>query len=132
MAGHPTTAREALAAFLDAVAGNDPDTIAACFAEDAVYTNVPQAPLVGRDAIRAMFASVADRADAVRWDVVSAGYTEGCGRLERVDHFWVGGRQVSIECNGVFEVDPATGLITSVRDYLDLGTYRERLRAATS
>lgn len=125
---HP---REVLRGFLDTVAGNDADKIAACFAEDAVYTNVQQPPLVGRDAIREMFAKVAARASSVRWDVVSEGYSDTTGWLERVDHFWIGDRQVSIECNGVFVVDPDSGLISEVRDYVDFATYRERLAAAS-
>jgi limonene-1,2-epoxide hydrolase len=128
MAVHP---RDVLRAFLDTVAGNDADKIAACFAEDAVYLNVQTPPIVGRAAIREMFAKVGARASAVRWDVVSESYSDTTGWLERVDHFWIGDRQVSIECNGVFVVDPASGLITEVRDYLDFTTYRERLTAAS-
>jgi limonene-1,2-epoxide hydrolase len=126
-----SSAREVLRAFLDTVAGNDADKIAACFAEDAVYLNVQTPPLVGRDAIREMFAKIALRASAMRWDVVSASYSDTTGWLERVDHFWMGERQVSIECNGVFVVDPESGLIAEVRDYVDFATYRERLAAAT-
>ena len=120
-----------LHAFLDAVAGNDADKIAAFFAEDAVYTNVHTPPLVGRDAIREMFAKIASRASGMRWDVVSESYSDTTGWLERVDHFWIGGHQVSIECNGVFVVAPEHGLITEVRDYVDFATYRERLAAAS-
>jgi limonene-1,2-epoxide hydrolase len=123
-------AGEVLKAFLDTVAGNDPDAIAACFAEDAVYVNVQAPPVVGRPAIREMFAKIASRASGMRWDVVSESYSETTGWLERVDHFWIGDHQVSIECNGVFVVDPASGLITEVRDYLDFATYRDRLAAA--
>ena len=124
-------AREVLTAFLDTVAGNDADEIAAFFAEDAVYTNVQAPSLVGRDAIREMFAKIASRASGMRWDVVSESYSDTTGWLERVDHFWMGEHQVSIECNGVFVVDPESGLITEVRDYVDFATYRERLGAAT-
>jgi limonene-1,2-epoxide hydrolase len=126
-----TQAREVLRRFLDTVAGNDPDQIAACFAENAVYTNVQAQPLVGRDAIREMFAKIASRSSGMRWDVVSESYSDTTAWLERFDHFWVGEHQVSIECNGVFEVDPASGLITEVRDYVDFNTYRERLAAAS-
>ena len=124
-------AHQVLTDFLDTVTSNDPDRIAACFTEDAVYTNVQTPPLVGRDAIRQMFAGIASRASGMRWDVVSESYSETTGWLERVDHFWIGGHQVSIECNGVFVVDPEQGLISEVRDYVDFATYRERLAAAT-
>ena len=126
------SAQDVLRRFLDTVATNDADAIAGCFTADAVYTNVPQPPIVGREAIREMFAKIGARSTAVRWDVVTASYSDGCGWLERVDHFWLGDRQVSIECNGVFVVDTEQGLISEVRDYLDFGTYRERMAAATS
>ena len=122
------SAEQVLAGFLEAVATNDPDAIAAYFTEDAVYTNVQTPPIVGRAAIREMFAKIGARSTAVRWDVVSASYSDDCGWLERVDHFWMGDRQVSIECNGVFQV--RDGLISEVRDYLDFGTYKERMAAA--
>lgn len=125
------SAREVLTAFLETVTGNDPDEIAAFFAEEAVYTNVQTPSLVGRDAIREMFVKIAARASGMRWDVVSESYSETTGWLERIDHFWFGEHQVSIECNGVFVVDPGRGLITEVRDYVDFATYRERLAAAT-
>ena len=119
--------RDAVQRFLAAVESGDCHAVATCFAEDGRYANVPRPAAVGRAAIRAMFEPILSRSERVRWDVVSSAYGDGTAWLERVDRFWIGGREYAIECNGVFVVDPARGLLTEVRDYVDLATWRERL-----
>jgi limonene-1,2-epoxide hydrolase len=59
--------------------------------------------------------------------VVSSAYDGDRAWLERVDRFWIDGREYAIECNGVYAVDPASGLLDEVRDYVDLATWRQRL-----
>ncbi len=113
--------------FLAAVESGRCDTVAACFAEDARYANVPRPAAAGRAAIRAMFEPILSRSQRVRWDVVGSAYAGGTAWLERVDRFWIDGREYAIECNGVFVVDPGRGLITEVRDYVDLATWHARL-----
>jgi ketosteroid isomerase-like protein len=113
--------------FLAAVESGDPDAVAGCFTDDARYANVPHPPAVGPAAIRALFARVLDRCERVRWDVVSAASDGDRAWLERVDRFWIDGREYAIECNGVYTVDPARGQLAEVRDYVDLATWRERL-----
>ena len=101
--------------------------MAACFTEDATYRNMPREPAVGRPAIEALFTPILGRSERVVWDVVSAAYEEHTAWLERIDRFWIEGRQYRIECNGVLLVDPPTGLIAEFRDYVDLGVWRARL-----
>jgi limonene-1,2-epoxide hydrolase len=119
--------RAAVGRFLAAVESGDADAVADRFTERARYANVPHPPAVGRDAIRAMFAPILGRAERVRWDVVSSAYDGDRAWLERVDRFWIDGREYAIECNGVYAVDPASGLLDEVRDYVDLATWRQRL-----
>lgn len=113
--------------FLDAVEGRDLEGVVACFANDATWQNVPHPAAVGRGAIEAMLAPILARSDDVRWDVVSAAYDDRRAWLERVDRFWIDGVEHAVRCNGVFEVDPDAGVITEVRDYVDLGEWRARL-----
>ena len=47
--------------------------------------------------------------------------------LERVDRFWISGKEYSVECHGVITVDTTDGLIVSFLDYLDLGEWRAKL-----
>lgn len=113
--------------FLIAVEARDADAVAACFTPDATYRNVPHAPAEGREAIRALFARILDAAEEVAWEVLTTAWDGARGHLERVDSFRIAGTWYAIECHGVWEVDTAGGLITAVRDYVDLGVWRERL-----
>lgn len=113
--------------FLDAVESRDCDAVAACFTEAARYANVPHPPVVGPAGVRALFARILPRCERVRWDVVSSAYEGRLAWLERVDRFWIAGREYAIECNGVFTVDDPGTRLVEVRDYVDLATWRERL-----
>ncbi|GAA0607292.1 hypothetical protein GCM10009547_06530 [Sporichthya brevicatena] len=99
----------------------------ACFAPGATYANMPHPPVVGPAGVAGLLSPILNRSERVRWDLVSASYTADRAWLERVDRFWIDGREYAIECNGVAEIDPAAGLITAFRDYVDLATWRERL-----
>ena len=77
-----------------------------------------------------MLAGILERSETVRWDVVSESYAPGRAWLERVDRFWIDGVEYAVECNGVLEIDEDTGLITELRDYVDLGEWRARLASA--
>jgi limonene-1,2-epoxide hydrolase len=88
---------------------------------------MPHPPVVGPAGVTGLLAPILARSERVRWDLVSASYAPTRAWLERVDRFWIDGHEYAIECNGVAEVDPGTGLITAFRDYVDLGVWRERL-----
>ncbi|WP_051098285.1 nuclear transport factor 2 family protein [Sporichthya polymorpha] len=113
--------------FLAAVAARDAAAAGACFAPTATYANMPHPPVVGPAGVAGLLAPILNRSERVRWDLVSASYAADRAWLERVDRFWIDGREYAIECNGVAEIDPAAGLITAFRDYVDLATWRERL-----
>ncbi|MQA13865.1 MAG: nuclear transport factor 2 family protein [Pseudonocardiaceae bacterium] len=121
------TSEEIVRRFLDAVHSRDPARVAACFTSDASYANVPHPPASGPEGVRAMFAPILDRSERVRWDIVSECYGTHRAWLERVDRFWIDGQEYAIECNGVYELDRDRGLITEVRDYVDVGVWRARL-----
>lgn len=127
MAAPASPARQAVARFLAAVQARDPEAAAACFAGTARYANVPHPPVVGPAAIRGLLTPILSRSSLVRWNVVSESYRTDRAWVERVDRFWIDGREYAIECNAVIEVDPGTGLILEFRDYVDLGVWRERL-----
>ncbi|MFI6712295.1 nuclear transport factor 2 family protein [Nonomuraea sp. NPDC050478] len=118
-AGYRVTER-----FLAAVHARDADAAAGCFAEDGTYANVPHAPVAGRAPVAALLRPILGRAERVRWELVTASYTDERAWLERVDRFWIDGREYSVACNGVAEVDPARELITGFRDYTDLAPWR--------
>lgn len=113
--------------FLAAVEARDVDAVLAHFAPDGAWQNVPHPPAVGHDAIRAMLADILERSTAVKWTVVSEAYADDRAWVERVDRFWIDGAEHAVRCNGVFELDTGAGLITELRDYVDLGEWRSRI-----
>lgn len=123
-------AADVVRSFLDAVEARDVDAVVAHFAAEATWQNVPHPPAEGWAGIRAMLARILERSETVRWDVVSESYAPGRAWLERVDRFWIDGVEYAVECNGVLEIDEDAGLITELRDYVDLGEWRARLASA--
>jgi len=103
---------------------------AALFTLDATWQNVPHPPAIGRTGIEAMLAPILGRSERVQWDVVSASFEEHRAWLERVDRFWIDGTEYAVKCNGVVEVDAATGLMREWRDYVDVGEWRARIAQA--
>ena len=114
---------------LAAVGRRDVDALLACFSPDATWQNVPHPPAEGREGIRSVLAPILARSSAARWDTVTESYHENRAWLERVDRFWIDGNEYAVRCNGVLEFDPDTGLIAELRDYVDLGEWRDRLSA---
>tara|TARA_B100000686_G_C16210080_1_gene674965 strand:+ start:119 stop:517 length:399 start_codon:yes stop_codon:yes gene_type:complete len=117
--------REIIEGFLRHVESRDSEAVAACFTEDAHYRNMPGPPAIGKESIHQVFSKILGASEKVQWDVVTESYMPGIAWLERVDRFWINGIEYSVECNGVFLVDEEAGLITEVRDYLDIGVWRE-------
>lgn len=115
---------------LAAVESRDLETVGCCLTTDASWSNVPHPAAVGRAAVCAMLAVVVGRAEQVRWDVVSAAYDADRAHLERLDRFWIGGRELVSPCHGVFRVDLERGQVCEVRDYVDLGPWRAALSEA--
>ena len=124
------SAPEIVRSFLDAVEARDPDAVVAHFAPQATWQNVPHPPAEGRAGIHAMLAGILGRSQTVRWDIVSESYAPGRAWLERVDRFWIDDVEYAVQCNGVLEIDEEAGLITELRDYVDLGEWRARLADA--
>ncbi|MGQ4599655.1 limonene-1,2-epoxide hydrolase family protein [Nocardia sp. R6R-6] len=118
-----------IAAFLEAINAGDATAAGRTFTEDVSYQLlVPYPAVVGRAAAVTALRDALGEADRVRWDVVSFAVGDRVAHVERIDRFWFGEREAAIECTGVFEL--RDGLIAAVRDYADLGTWRERKAAA--
>lgn len=119
--------QRAVGTLLDALASRDLQRIQLALAPDCTWQNVPHPPAVGRISVLAMLAPIVCWSDQIRWDVISAAYENETAFVERADRFWIDGEEHTALCNGVFTLDPATGTIASVRDYVDLGEWRARL-----
>ncbi len=117
----------AVRSLLVAIESRDLRAVSAAMAPDCTWQNVPHPPVIGRDAVVALLAPVLCWSDRVKWDVLSQSYGDGIAWVERADRFWIGGDEHVVRCDGVITVDAAAGLVTSVRDYVDLGEWRSRL-----
>ena len=98
--------------------------MAACFTSNATYQNVPHTAYSGRAEIAQLFTPILSASEVVKWDVLSMAINGMCVHLERVDRFWIRGKEYSVQCHAVITVDTSSGLIVSFLDYLDLGKWR--------
>ena len=118
---------EIVESFLHALSIRDMGLIMSFFDEDSSWQNVPHPSSKGIEEITLMFSPIINKSSKVQWDILNASYEENRAWLERVDRFWIDNIEYSVQCNGVFEFDLLNGKIISVRDYVDLGEWRERL-----
>ena len=121
---------EIVETFLHALSTREMRVIMSFFDERSSWQNVPHPPSNGIEEISLMFSPIIHKSSKVQWDILSASYKENRAWLERVDRFWIDEAEYSVQCNGVFEFDLSKGKIITVRDYVDLGEWRERLTLA--
>ncbi|WP_205873130.1 limonene-1,2-epoxide hydrolase family protein [Mycobacterium camsae] len=101
------------------------DTICSGFADDAVYHNVPVAPIEGIAGIRGIFEAFLDAFADAKLDIVTLAAEPGRVLVERVDYFTMNdGRKVVLPVTGVFEVK--NGKITRFSDYFDLADFERQ------
>lgn len=91
------------------------------------WQNVPHEPAVGCDAVIALLAPIITWSDQVVWQVVSSAYDGDSVLLERFDRFVIDSEEHAVRCCGVFSVDHDLGVVSMVRDYVDLGEWRTRI-----
>lgn len=123
----PPTAQAAVTDLLRVLESRDLRAVGRALSPEASWQNVPHPVVVSREHVVAFLSGILTWADEVRWEIVSASYEERRAWLERVDRFRFDGEWIDVRCNGVIEVDDA-GLVTDVRDYVDLGEWRERVQ----
>lgn len=122
------SAQDRVTAMIDAFNRMDLDGIVACFAEDAVYHNIPMEPVQGTAAIRAVLEGFMGAATEVEWEVLNSVSNGGTVLNERVDKFKVNGTWIALPVMGTFEV--TNDRITAWRDYFDLNQFQTQMQAA--
>ena len=111
--------------FCDAWAKGDLDAIVAFFTDDAVYHNIPIAPVTGRDAIRATIEGFSAGVDSVEFRVLNISAAGSVVLTERVDAFITPTVTIELPVMGTFEV--VDGKIAAWRDYFDLNQFMSQL-----
>ncbi|MBO0863783.1 MAG: nuclear transport factor 2 family protein [Mycobacterium sp.] len=113
------SADELITDFCKLWASPDPDKIAEYFAEDAVYQNIPMAPVQGREAIREFIAGFLAAFDGIEFRVHRQISDDGVVMNERTDVMRrKDGGEIPLPVMGTFEV--RNGQITAWRDYFDM------------
>ena len=121
---------EIVESFLNTLPSMEMDKIMSFFDDRSSWQNVPHPQATGSEEIAEMFRPIITKSSSVRWDLINAVYESEKAWLERIDRFWIDDVEYSVQCNGVFELDTVNGIILNVRDYVDLGEWRDRLAQA--
>jgi limonene-1,2-epoxide hydrolase len=103
--------------------------LAAFFTDDAVYHNIPLAPVTGRKAIANNFASFirpgAPGIESLHLRLINIAANGPVVMTERVDAFKLPGKSFELQVMGTFEV--RDGKISAWRDYFDMNQFTSRM-----
>jgi limonene-1,2-epoxide hydrolase len=110
--------------FCAAWSGRDVDVILAWFAADAVYHNMPIAPVRGHAEIRGVLEMFVPPASKIEFEILAVASSGDVVFTERVDRFVVDGKEIALPVAGVFEV--RDGKIAAWRDYFDMASYQRQ------
>ncbi len=111
--------------FIDACVRANPDEFKRFFANDAVWWNAPWPEVKGREAIGETLRKGAVSMKALPWEIRHIVANGNIVMTERVDHFEVGGKRVSVPCMSVFEL--RDNKIAAWRDYWDLKSFESQI-----
>jgi len=103
--------------------------LSAFFTDDAVYHNIPMAPITGRQAIANNIASFirpgAPGIQSIEFRVINIAANGPVVMTERVDVFKLPAKSFELPVMGTFEV--RDGKISAWRDYFDLNQFTSRM-----
>ena len=106
--------------------------LTAFFSDDAVYQNIPLAPVTGRDAIADNIASFIRPGppgiESIEFRLVNIASSGPVVMTERIDVFKLSDRSFELPVMGAFEV--SGGMIDAWRDYFDMNQFTSRLGSA--
>ncbi|CAM2856503.1 limonene-1,2-epoxide hydrolase family protein [Prescottella defluvii] len=114
-----SAAEDLVTEFCGAWSDPDPVVLASYFTEDAVYHNIPMAPVKGRDEIREFIAGFVAAFEGIDFRIHKQVASGGIVMNERTDVLRGLGKETPLPVMGVFEV--VDGKIAAWRDYFDMG-----------
>ncbi|MEG8184478.1 SnoaL-like domain-containing protein [Nocardia terpenica] len=105
------------------------DVLAAFLTDDAVYHNIPFAPVIGREAIADNIASFIRPGPPgivdIDFRIINIAANGPIVMTERVDIFTLPDRSFDLQVMGIFEL--RDGKISAWRDYFDLQQFTSRM-----
>ncbi|PCJ28034.1 MAG: limonene-1,2-epoxide hydrolase [SAR86 cluster bacterium] len=114
--------------FVAAWSNLDADELAAYFTEDGVYFNIPTQAISGRDNVRNFISNFIQPWESTDWEILNIIAQGDIVMVERIDHTIAAGKNIDLPCFGIFEMQ--NGKIKEWRDYFNLATYTDALRAS--
>jgi limonene-1,2-epoxide hydrolase len=112
--------------FCAAVAQRDAKALTRFFTADAVYHNIPMAPVTGPEAIEKVLQQYLGPASDAEFEITALA-TDGAKVLtERIDRFTIGDKRIVLPVMGTFEV-LRDGKISAWRDYFDMAQFSKQL-----
>jgi limonene-1,2-epoxide hydrolase len=112
--------------FCRVVAARDVAALLDFFTADAVYHNIPLAPLTGREAIASTLGQFITPATRVEFELLGIATQGSTVFTERVDRFEINGKEIALPVMGAFEIT-ADGKIRAWRDYFDMQQFTSQL-----
>lgn len=116
---------ETVRRFCAAWGAEDLDTILGFFTDDAVYHNIPLAPVVGREQIKTTIESFSGGVESIEFRLDAIAADGGAVLTERLDIFRFANGQIDLPVMGTFEV--VDGKIAAWRDYFDLAMFLNQM-----
>ena len=109
--------------------GRGAEDLASFLADDAVYDNIPMAPVIGRAEIAKYIDTVIrpgpPNITSIDFRLINIAANGPVVMTERVDTFKLPDRSFELQVMGTFEV--IDGRISAWRDYFDLGQFTSRM-----
>jgi limonene-1,2-epoxide hydrolase len=102
-----------------------PDELAEFFTDDAVYHNIPIAPVTGRDTIKATIAGFTGGVEKIEFRLRNIVADGPIVLTERVDVFVLPQGAIELPVMGTFEV--RDGKIAAWRDYFDMKQFMDQM-----
>ena len=107
--------------FCAAFSRMNPDELLEFFHDDAIYHNMPMAPVQGKAAIKTVLDMFLNPARSVEFAILNNAVSGDVVLNERLDKFEIGDKTVELPVAGVFEL--SDGKIKAWRDYFDMATW---------
>ena len=105
--------------------GKSAPELAAFFTDDAVYHNIPLAPVTGREDIATTIASFTAGVEGIEFRVLNLVGDGPVVMTERVDVFKLPDKSIALPVMGTFEV--RDGKIAAWRDYFDMNQFTSQM-----
>ena len=111
--------------FCDAWGRKDLDEIIAFFSDDAVYHNIPLAPVVGPEQIRATIEGFSGGVETIEFRLDGIAADGATVLTERLDIFTFQNGRIDLPVMGTFEI--RDGKIAAWRDYFDMAMFLNQM-----